>query len=124
MNASTSPVLEEEGATGTKAGTSVVLTEKEHVHAGPLLTGSGRFQLVLHGPESRLVGKDLCCDLQLIEGQTISFRTPIHALSDASGWEAKFDELLLTDASLYSTQDYRIPFRPDYLRFIVRPSHH
>lgn len=122
MGGSHRVVLEEEEAKGTEIPSAIVLTEAESVHAGPLLTGSGRFHLTVHGPESRLVGKDLCCDLQLIEGRRLSLRTPIRAASEASGWEAIFDEPILTDPSLHSEADYRVPFDRDYLRLVVRPS--
>lgn len=116
-----SMVLEEEEAKGTTTPFTMVLAEAGSDHAGPLLTGSGRFHLALHGPESRLVGKDLCCDLQLIEGQTLSLRTPIRAASEGNGWEATFDEPILTDPSLHAAADHQIPFDRDYLRLVVRP---
>lgn len=115
-------MLEEEDIKGTTISSTIVLTEEDYVLTGPLLTGPGRFQLALHGPGSRLVGKDLCCELQLIEGQTLSLRAPIRTASNGKGWEVTVDEQVLTDPSLHSEADHHIPFDRDSLRLVVRPS--
>ena len=117
-----SMVLEEEEAKGTTTAATIVLTEAESVDVGPLLTGSGRFHLTLHGPEARLIGKDLCCELQLMDGQMLSLHTSIRAALEGTGWEATFDEPVLTDPALHAVADYQIPFDSHYLRLVVRPA--
>lgn len=112
--------VREVDAAGAPVGGVVMLSSPEHFQLPPVLTRDGRFRFVVRGTGAGWVGKQLHCEIKLVEEQTASFDAPIRATSGTGGWEAAFDEQVLTDQSTLAQNDYRIPF--DYVKLIVRPS--
>lgn len=112
--------VQEVDTAGAPAGAVVVLSSPEHFQQPPVLMHDGRFRFVVRGTDAGWVGKQLHCEIKLVEEQTVSFETPIRATSGTDGWEAAFDEEVLTDQSTLAQNDYRIPF--DYVKLVVRPS--
>jgi len=112
--------VQEVDGQGAPIGSAVVLSAPEHFHTPPVLTNTGRFRFVVHGPDARWVGKHLSCEITLIEDQTISLGASIRATSNPDGWEAAFDREVLTDRTSWTQQDYSIPF--DYVKLVVRPA--
>ncbi|HMS82558.1 MAG TPA: hypothetical protein PKD12_02780 [Nitrospira sp.] len=111
--------LQEVNEAGQAVGTPLSVSEDDVIQ-GPVLTKEGRFQFRLKGTEPHFIGKRLICTIQLIEEQqAVSLQTTIGPSSTTSGWEAVFDEELLTDPALLSNREYRVPF--DYLQLLVEP---
>lgn len=111
-------VLQEMNEEGHAVGTPLLVSE-DNVLQGPRLTKEGQFQLRLTGTEPHLIGKTLICAIQLMDGKTLSLQTAIVPSATTTGWEAVFDEGLLTDPAMLSNKDYRIPF--DHLKLVVEP---
>jgi len=120
LNGGSSLAVQEVDARGAVVGSALVLSEPANIKGLPILTNTGRFRFALQGSDARLVGKQLTCTIQLIEGKTVSLRTSIRAGSGTNGWEAVFDEAVLTDPATLAKDDYQIPF--DHLRLVVNSS--
>ena len=111
-------LVQEVNEEGQAVGEPLLVSE-DNVLQGPLLTTEGRFHLRLKGTEPHLIGKTLICTIQLIENKTLSIQTAIGPSATTPGWEAAFDEELLTDPAILSDKEYRVPFH--YLKFLVEP---
>ena len=105
---------------GAPVGGVVVLSSPEHVEQPPVLTSNGRFRFAVRGTGASWIGKQLHCEIKLVEEQTASFDASIRATAGTDGWEAAIDEQVLTDQATFTPDDYRIPF--DYVKLTVRPS--
>ncbi len=120
LSGGSSLAVQEVDAKGAVVGSALVLSVPANIQEPPVLSNTGRFRFALHGSDARLAGKQLACDIQLIEGKSVSLRTSIRAASDTNGWTAVFDEALLTDPATLAKEDYRIPF--DHLTLTVQSS--
>ncbi len=111
--------LQEVNEAGQAVGTPLFVSE-DHVTQGPVLTKQGRFQFRLNGTQPQWIGRRLICTIQLIEKtQTISLQTAMVPSAATTGWEAVFDEGLLTDPATLSDREYRVPF--NQLKLVVEP---
>lgn len=109
--------VQEVDASGAPIGSVVVLSSRKHFENPPILTSAGRFRFVLRGSDARWVGKQLTCEIKLLEDQIVALGAPIQATSSPAGWEAVFDEEVLTDPETKTQEDYSIPL--DYLKLVV-----
>lgn len=111
--------LQEVNETGQPVGTSLFVSADD-VMQEPVLTKEGRFQFRLKGTQPQWIGKRLICTIQLIEEtQTLSLQAVMVPSATTTGWEAVFDEGLLTDPATLSDREYRVPFKN--LKFVVEP---